>query len=55
MERELIACYREGEEIKKTVEGRQPGQDSPLGLRRRRAPHVIGPRVVIFFQEQPSP
>ena len=32
MEREHNACYKEGEEIKKTVEEKQPGQDSPAGV-----------------------
>ena len=32
MERELIACYGEGKEIKKTVEEKKPGQDAPAGV-----------------------
>ena len=32
MERELVACYREGEETEETVEEKQPGQDDPADV-----------------------
>ena len=45
----INTCHEEGKEIESTVEGRQPGQDSPAGLEWRRAVHVIVLRAVIFF------
>ena len=55
MGREPDACYKEEEDSKKAVEDKQPGQRAPAGPQWRRAMHVIGPRPVIFLEEQASP
>ena len=45
----INTCHEEGKELGKTVEERQPGQDSPAGVEWRRAVHVIELSSVIFF------